>query len=368
MSSRAVWVSIDPRTGDPSCYAPEAAARLEQAHQSGAAAVSVPLSGLGGFYEGAVVDIAGDSAVQRTSNGRRDVRRIELLPGMEEVVLHVVREQRWRAVPEALPGFTEERRLNLRTGEAEVVRVGEAGGGGGASGSRAAPPRASWGGGDFRGKGGGKGFGRAPMVPDVTEEEHALRKKAISEAIQQGDAEGLVGLWEWCRLAAAEDFDEVPAELWGVYSEEQNAEIEAGFRELKSSVKVTIGIREYEICFEGPVRGKQVDHALRKRRHVRRRLASPEDQRAMLLGATAAQLDGELAEMDCAICCAGFAETLSVPVVRLTPCGHSFHGACVQQVADRRGACPCCRAEVDWEASLRPLLAARPCVKTKVSA
>eukprot|EP00439_Symbiodinium_sp_Y106_P018165 s863_g2.t1 len=57
--------------------------------------------------------------------------------------------------------------------------------------------------------------------------------------------------------------------------------------------------------------------------------------------------DPTFADQDCAICAESFADTPTLPVVEL-PCQHRFHGACVQDLKDRRKTCPICRAEVDW--------------------
>merc|ERR1711879_1062521 len=59
-------------------------------------------------------------------------------------------------------------------------------------------------------------------------------------------------------------------------------------------------------------------------------------------------------EGECAVCFADFAETPTLPVVRLPDCGHCFHGACVQELADKRGLCPICRSTVNWKAAFRP--------------
>ena len=49
------------------------------------------------------------------------------------------------------------------------------------------------------------------------------------------------------------------------------------------------------------------------------------------------------------MCLDAFATTPEMPALDL-PCGHAYHAACVQMVADARGPCPLCRAPVaDWE-------------------
>merc|ERR1740139_2073657 len=126
---------------------------------------------------------------------------------------------------------------------------------------------------------------------------------------------------------------------------------------MKPSMPVSIGIRSYELIFETPEGGRQVDHAMKKRRFVRRRLVTPKEQVEMLKSAASDEvvaLSPELADMECAICADSFKDTPTVHVVKLAPCGHCFHGACVQHLADRRGTCPFCRGEVDWQAALAP--------------
>jgi len=313
------------------------------------------LAGLGGFLEGAVVDLDTtgntNNAQQRTQNGKRDVRRVEVQSGETSVVIHVVRERGWRISDGEIPGVTQERRLSLATGEIILPQ-------GGATGSREPTSPGGHPGHPSKGKGKGKRTDRNFEVQELTPEKRQARDQAVTQAIADSDARGLVGLWEWCRLPEVdEDVHGVPDEMWGVYSEEQNTDIEAAFRQLELSIAVCVGIRSFQILFDRSDGGKQVDTAMKKRRFVRRRLVAPEEKLRMLQAAAedeAAALSPELADMECAICCTGFAETPSIPVVKLSPCGHCFHGACVQHLADRRKECPFCRAEVDWRNTLAP--------------
>eukprot|EP00927_Polykrikos_kofoidii_P066286 TRINITY_DN61914_c0_g1_i1.p1 TRINITY_DN61914_c0_g1~~TRINITY_DN61914_c0_g1_i1.p1 ORF type:complete len:403 (+),score=64.06 TRINITY_DN61914_c0_g1_i1:120-1328(+) len=344
----AVWVSIDPRSGQVCLYPPAAILRLEQARQAGGP-TTVPLSGLGGFYEDAVVELdlrrTANSAQQRTSHGgRRDVLRVEVTPGAEEVVVHTIHERFWQLFEGPVQGLTVERRVSLATGEMLLSADGDGTGGADESGK-----------GKSKGRGGRREPGAKPH--EMTEEERSLRDKAITEAVKDGDARGLVGLWEWCRLVGSVDTSTVPPEMWGHYTEEQNNEIEASFRALKPSIAVSIGIRSYEIIFESPEGGKQVDHGLKKRRPVRRLLVAEARRQAVLEEASRAEVEtlGEdIADMECAICCTTFKESPTVPVVKLPPCGHYFHGACVQHLADKRSPCPLCREEVNWSIALQP--------------
>merc|ERR1719316_2628366 len=157
----------------------------------------------------------------------------------------------------------------------------------------------------------------------------------------------LVPLWEWCARAAARaaTAHTLPNTDWGVYGEEINKLIEDAHQAQKLQVEITVGIRSYRIVF-GPEKNfaRQEDSLLRKRRLVRRRLVSVEMQVDALRGSNAsATSDGE-----CAICFADFADTATMPVLKLPGCGHYFHTACLTQIADTGKPCPLCRAEVDW--------------------
>lgn len=313
---------MDPRAGEVAAYPAHVAERLEAAYLAGGGR-EVRLAGLGGVFECITIDLGTDdqSATQFNpmTGGRRDVRRAVVDEDQDEVEVHVVRERGWRLVDVAVPDLTEPR----------ILRLGHrASAGGGGEDGRGARPRGG------------------PPVDPVAEREARLA------AAESCDRAGLVGLWEWCRIPATEG-DEVPQDMWGVYGEDQDSAIEEAFRSGAPSVALSIGIRSYEVTFRGASGGRQEDKAMRKRRLVRRRQATATEREAAL-GAAACETNEETADGECAICCASFAETAAVPVVRLPDCGHCFHGACVQHIADRQGTCPFCRAEVDWAAALMP--------------
>uniref|UniRef100_A0A7S0AGZ2 RING-type domain-containing protein n=1 Tax=Pyrodinium bahamense TaxID=73915 RepID=A0A7S0AGZ2_9DINO len=150
--------------------------------------------------------------------------------------------------------------------------------------------------------------------------------------------------WEWCKIAGPNLGRRSLADLdrsdWGIYSEAQNEQIEAAFQAGHKMVEVIVGIRTYHIIFDGVFtrNGGMVQHdlALNKTRHVRRRLVLLAERTAALSAAMERQtlLAGE--EL-CAICVEHFAENPVAPIVRL-PCGHSFHGACVQRCAGQTSA------------------------------
>jgi len=310
---RPVWFSLDPRSGEVSAYPQPINERLETCWLSGGDR-DVRLAGLGGVFENIIVDLGGGDVLptQRNtrSGGKRDVRRLCVPEEQQETRVHVKQDRGWRMAEEAADQ-TEERVLRLHGG-----------------------PLAS----------------REDQV-------HWPRRSGVDEAAERElrlataracDRAGLVGLWEWCRIPAS-DPDGVPADMWGVYSDEQDSAIELAFRAGSPSVQITIGIRNYVITFFGESYGKQEDKAMRKRRLVRRQMVSQEKRQDALTAVAKVATE----EAECGICCESFADTPAMPVVRLS-CGHAFHGACVQHIADKRGPCPFCRAKVDWRDAMTP--------------
>lgn len=335
--SVAVWLSIDPRTGEITVYPPAVATRLEKGLADGAAVV--PLAGLGGFYETAVIEFGGRSGgpTQRTANGgRRDVRRVLVAPGASCVCLNVVREGKWKIADFAAPGVTTEKRAAL-TGQAVPQGAGDTPGvlvpGYGAIGGAIGGPL------------GGGGLGAGASGPQESPE-------ARQEIIEADDADGKAGFWEWCKQPEPDDVDAVPLEMWGHYSEAQNREIEDAYRKGDAGVQLCIGIRTYDLVFDAGGKARQVDRKMKKRRHVRRRALAADELYQLHLAQDSSN-PGATEDDECPICSEAFAETSSMPVARLTECGHSFHAACVQQLADQRGQCPMCRAEVDWRTALK---------------
>lgn len=314
----AVWVTLDPRSGALSAYPSDIAKQIESCFSSGVNRVS--LRGFGGFYERSVIALRGTRTgrpeQQSKSGARRDVRRVELSGSARKVRLHVFQEAGWHVADEPVPGRTQEKQLELL-------------------GFEKTPALAS----------GGIRIG----------EHHDAGAAAREEAVAAGDAMGHVALWEWCRAARAEMLSSLPAEMWGVYVEAQNDAIEAAFRAGKSSIQIVIGIRTFEIIFEGPDRARQVDHALRKGRHVRRRLLLAAERDQVFEAATRGRPDEPARDEqgeECAICCCEFSETPTLQSVCLPECGHTFHRACIQNSADRKEPCPLCRADINWSGAL----------------
>jgi len=252
------------------------------------------------------VDLTTARFFQSTPNrGFRDVRRLLVSPGETRLSLHRLQEGVWRIADDFVaPGITSEVSVPLTA--SDILTVADV-----------------------------SSTGAATSLVDQTQ-------SATSDA---------VGLWEWCRMAEPrlEELDQLPACCWGMYTEEQNQEIENAFQAKLCSVEIAVGIRTFEVVFDGHGRARQLDKKVSKRRFVRRRLLTSAEVQAARRSPAKKRIDST---DDCPICCSSFAETPTLPVVR-TPCGHLFHGACVREIADRKDACPCCRAEVNWATTFR---------------
>merc|ERR1719265_2372443 len=100
------------------------------------------------------------------------------------------------------------------------------------------------------------------MIPDrengrVDEASAAAKERRLAAVACVG--QGRVALWEWCRSTHPDkDLSKVPPESWGLYTEDQNAAVEDAFSSGRPSTKLQIGIREYEIIFDGPSSAQQV--------------------------------------------------------------------------------------------------------------
>jgi len=305
----AIWVSIDPRSGDVHVYPRNIVQALETAF--GANASQVSLRGFGSLFDDKTVIFDGGTShgnkpIQRSSaGGARDVRRIR--SGDAEISIHVYRERGWRIADECVPGVTQEKKIH-------VVQ-------------------------------------QLDVAASSTEDGLSI---ACRTAAAASAAKGMEGLWEWCQILGAKDISQVPSDQWGLYTEEHNTAIEKAFAAGEPSVQICIGIRTYDIIFSGPTSGKQVDTKLRKRRQVRR-CEVPKGEVSQRLEEAISNMQftnsADASLETCAVCYCDFADTPTMPTVQLPGCGHRFHGACVQQLADQRETCPLCRADVDWNAA-----------------
>jgi len=120
----AVWLSLDPRSGEVDIYPRVAARRLEGAYWSHKQSVPLAELGLGGSLDSAVVDFGnkfdGKMPTQVTmKGGKRDVRRVEVAADASDVTVDVVRQRGWRLAAYDAPGVTEKRWA--RVAEAQIV-------------------------------------------------------------------------------------------------------------------------------------------------------------------------------------------------------------------------------------------------------
>lgn len=116
MKEQALWLSLDPLTGDVSLFPRAAATRLEAAHVNNR--TKVPLAGLGHGLEDDIVHMPlkhnNDHPIQKSLHGgQRDVRRLMVRINAAQVSINVVWEHGWRIVEVAIPGTTEERIVAL---------------------------------------------------------------------------------------------------------------------------------------------------------------------------------------------------------------------------------------------------------------
>mmetsp|Transcript_22805 Transcript_22805/g.65754 ORF Transcript_22805/g.65754 Transcript_22805/m.65754 type:complete len:391 (-) Transcript_22805:96-1268(-) len=301
------WVSVNPRGDEPhlDVYPGHVARAIEAAWRRGDSTCA-----LGPMFFDAVVHL-GDAPTQRRQNARRDVRRVPLARLGAEVSLQVFQHRHgWRVAGAQEEGFAEE--------------------------ARAVIPEDS----------------AVPLAEDAL---LLVRSPVRATEPAPGDPEAVVPLWEWCKeLARSPEASRLlPEGDWGVYSAEQNNEIERAFAAGAAETSITVGVREYQIVFGQDGFAHQVDTRLRKRRLVRRRLMAPDKRDRRLQPPES--ITSMRGQDTCAICCSTFSETASMPTVEVPRCHHIFHQACVQHIADNDRPCPCCRGEVDWSSLVQSL-------------
>lgn len=114
------------------------------------------------------------------------------------------------------------------------------------------------------------------------------RKVALEEG-QMLDMKTLLSepLWEWCRRAQVTVPESVrlPVDDWGIYTAEQNKEIEKAFQSHEPQAEIVVGDRNYQVVF-GPELdfARQVDPVAEKKRLVRRLLVTRETFEARMPG------------------------------------------------------------------------------------
>lgn len=313
------WVSLDPRGshGEPCVhvYPGPVALMIEDAQRKGERSVS-----LGEAFFGACVNL-GERPEQRTRRGRRDVRRV-VLPAQGGEAVFLVHEARhgWRMAEPPARGNELEARADIPPECAvELARIDELL----EETAEAAAVAAS--------------------APIATFESSPL---SAAEPVP----EGMEALWEWCHALGASEYDcaSLPLSAWGVYSAEQNSDIERALQAggAGSHCAVTVGVREYEVAFSpNPNFARQTDARLHKSRLVRRRVVPRAEHELALSPPAPTTTRGE---DTCALCAETFADTAAMPTVEIPECLHVFHQACAQQLVDENSRCPICRREVDW--------------------
>merc|ERR1719198_850122 len=178
-SMSVIWLSLDPRRKKLNVYPKDVAMCIEQCFQ--AKRLSVCLSRFGGYYMGATVELentkSGHPEQHTRQGGRRDVRRIEILPSAREVVVHVFREHGWKITDDSSFTNVEECRVQL-FGHEQIL---------------------------------------AAEVPGTRGTKNDVeRREARLATVRKTDDDGHMAVWEWCRAVNVK-FDELgrlPAEMW----------------------------------------------------------------------------------------------------------------------------------------------------------
>ena len=161
--------------------------------------------------------------------------------------------------------------------------------------------------------------------------------------------------WQWCRTipqTLGTDIPtlfNVPDDQWLLYPDDVEQAISEAHQAGEITVKIAIGVREFLIRFQpDSIYAQQLDPVANKIRLVRRCPMTSEEI------STKSQQTSNVSDatQTCAICLDTFESTPHAPVVEL-PCGHTYHGMCIQGVADTDRPCCYCRAEVDWEEVMR---------------
>jgi hypothetical protein len=167
------------------------------------------------------------------------------------------------------------------------------------------------------------------------------------------DGEELLPRWQWCKRTN-ETLDLVPWEErttgrasifnvlekeWGFYTDEVDQQIQAAHAAEEPHVDVVLCSRQYRIMFQkGSIYAKQVDPIMRKERVARLVYMKPSAVQQRMVGESCTLSDDEV----CPICLLQFRDTPTIQIFAL-PCGHQFHGMCIQNEADKNHKCPYCR-------------------------
>jgi len=120
MKEQALWLSLDPLTGEVSSFSRAAAERLESGYVNNRS--RVPLVGLEKEVEDDIVHLgmngSSEHPVQKSlSGGQKDVRRLMVRVTAPEVTINIIWDHGWRIADTAIPGTTEERKVVLNGSE-----------------------------------------------------------------------------------------------------------------------------------------------------------------------------------------------------------------------------------------------------------
>lgn len=167
------------------------------------------------------------------------------------------------------------------------------------------------------------------------------------------DCEELLPRWQWCKRTN-ETMNLIPWEErttgrasifnvlekdWGFYTDEVDQQIQAAHAAQEPHVDVVLCSRQYRIMFEvNSIYAKQVDPIMRKERVARLVYMKPSVIQQRMAGEACIMSDDQV----CPICLLQFRDTPTIQAVAL-PCGHQFHGMCIQNEADKNHKCPYCR-------------------------
>lgn len=153
--------------------------------------------------------------------------------------------------------------------------------------------------------------------------------------------------WQWCTLTidtSKKPIFNLPGEYWKFYSPENNKIINDAFGANKQTCEIEVCLTKYTVKFIDPIYAKQIDPIDHKVRLVRcMQLSDDEYDKLRQTSKPNFNLDDT-----CAICLDAFASTLHIPTITTT-CNHTFHGICIQKIADQGSPCPYCKQIVDWK-------------------
>jgi hypothetical protein len=157
-------------------------------------------------------------------------------------------------------------------------------------------------------------------------------------------------VWQWCfKVPETCHYSTIyhsAEEDWKEYPRDINSSIEELYQDnAKTEISIEVGIRKFMITIPpNSIFGKQYDPIYKKTRIIRRKMIH--DIKAEgIWNAMGAETDET-----CAICLDPMRETDQL--IRI-PCGHRFHGCCIQHLADVGDRCAYCRTEVNWEDVMR---------------